>query len=228
MTMHPYQALTPFKIRALKKPGRYADGNGLYLHVDDGGAKRWVLRTMVQGRRRDIGLGSVRLVTLSEARDAARLYRKIARDGGDPPRRAPEGTPDRTQLRGAARAVHRQNAPAWRNPKHKDPMDQFSNRICVSDYRGPADRSDRAPDVLRVLAPFGLPKLRPRAGKTTPPRGCSIGPKHPGFAAATTPLMASPKACPSSRSGSPSCGLGLWRGAQFHSQPARQFGRRAG
>lgn len=41
------------------KPGRYADGNGLYLHVRDSGSRAWVLRTMVDGRRSDLGLGSV-------------------------------------------------------------------------------------------------------------------------------------------------------------------------
>ena len=38
--------------------------------------KRWVLRTMVQGVRRDIGLGGVTLVSLAEARDKAATMRK--------------------------------------------------------------------------------------------------------------------------------------------------------
>lgn len=49
--------------------------------VDPSGAKRWLLRTLVQGRRRDMDLGGVRLVSLAEARDKARHYRKIAREG---------------------------------------------------------------------------------------------------------------------------------------------------
>ena len=52
---HPDRALSAVRIRNLKTPGRYADGNGLYLFVDVTGAKRWVLRTMVHGRRRDMG-----------------------------------------------------------------------------------------------------------------------------------------------------------------------------
>ena len=67
-TQHPDRALSALKIRALKGPGRYGDGNGLYLIVDPSGAKRWMLRTVVQGRRRDIGLGSARLVSLADAR----------------------------------------------------------------------------------------------------------------------------------------------------------------
>jgi hypothetical protein len=59
---HPDKALSALKIRSLMKPGRYADGNGLYLVVDPSGAKRWLLRTVVHGRRRDMGLGGLSLV----------------------------------------------------------------------------------------------------------------------------------------------------------------------
>jgi hypothetical protein len=61
-----------------------ADGNGLYLHVDDSGAKRWVLRTVIHGRRHELGLGGFSLVSLAEAREEAIRLRKIARKGGDP------------------------------------------------------------------------------------------------------------------------------------------------
>ena len=81
---HPDKALNAAKVRGLSRPGRHADGNGLYLVVDPSGAKRWMLRTVVAGRRRDIGLGSVRLVGLAEAREKAAQYRKLARGGGDP------------------------------------------------------------------------------------------------------------------------------------------------
>ena len=49
--------LTALMVKTVSKPGRYGDGNGLYLIVDKSGAKRWMLRTVVQGRRRDMGLG---------------------------------------------------------------------------------------------------------------------------------------------------------------------------
>ena len=82
--LHPDKALTALAVRNLAQPGRYADGNGLYLMIDTSGARRWLLRLMVQGRRRDIGLGSAKLVSLAEAREKALHFRKIARDGGDP------------------------------------------------------------------------------------------------------------------------------------------------
>lgn len=66
------------------KPGRHADGKGLYLLVKPSGAKSWVLRVQADGRRRDFGLGPVDLVPLAEARDKAIQGRRFMRDGLDP------------------------------------------------------------------------------------------------------------------------------------------------
>ena len=79
---HPHRSLTDRKVQQTKTPGRHADGNGLYLIVDRTGAKRWVLRTVVNSRRRDMGLGSVELVSLKNAREQAAKYRHIARAMG--------------------------------------------------------------------------------------------------------------------------------------------------
>ena len=67
-------------------PGSHVDGNGLMLRVRAGGARSWVQRLMVHGRRVDIGLGSADLVSLAEARRAAADNRAVARTGGDPRR----------------------------------------------------------------------------------------------------------------------------------------------
>ena len=76
--------LSAIQVKKLSAPGRYADGNCLYLYIDEQGSKRWVLRIVVRGKRRDMGLGGAGLVGLEEVRDLARQYRKIAREGGDP------------------------------------------------------------------------------------------------------------------------------------------------
>ena len=80
---HPHNRLTPLWVRQAR-PGRYADGNGLYLRVQDTGARQWVQRLVIQGRRRDLGLGPCSLVSLAEARRLAIDNRRIARAGGDP------------------------------------------------------------------------------------------------------------------------------------------------
>lgn len=87
----------------------YQDGDGLFLLVSPGGAKSWMLRVQVDGKRRDIGLGSVdvdglgaeafgkhdarhadiplmlrKSLSLAEAREKAAALRKLAKAGNDP------------------------------------------------------------------------------------------------------------------------------------------------
>lgn len=83
-TRRPSKALTAAFVRSAKEPGKYFDGNGLFLRVASGGAKQWVQRIVVRGKRRELGLGSADLVPLSDARSAAQDNRRIARAGGDP------------------------------------------------------------------------------------------------------------------------------------------------
>lgn len=72
--------------RDLVKPGTYAVGGvaGLSLQVADTGARSWILRVMVGGKRRNIGLGGFPSVTLAGAKEAAREARKQVKDGIDP------------------------------------------------------------------------------------------------------------------------------------------------
>lgn len=76
--------LSARRVETLKEPGFYGDGDGLYLSVKPSGTRSWILRVVVHGKRRDLGVGPADLVSLAEARDKARAWRKIAREGGDP------------------------------------------------------------------------------------------------------------------------------------------------
>lgn len=58
--------LTAKTVQSLKEPGMYGDGGGLYLRIGPTGAKSWILRTTVHGRRRELGLGGVSGVNLAE------------------------------------------------------------------------------------------------------------------------------------------------------------------
>lgn len=73
--------LNPLQVCNLKEPGRNHDGDGLLLEVRPGGSKSWVARLQANGKRRDYGLGSLKDVSLTEARDKARDYRKQLRAG---------------------------------------------------------------------------------------------------------------------------------------------------
>lgn len=96
------EKLTALKVRRTAKPGLYGDGKGLYLRVGEGSAKSWVLRYMLAGRAHAMGLGAVSDIGLAEARELARMYRKLAKEGRDPieHRRA-----ERAGTRLAAKAV---------------------------------------------------------------------------------------------------------------------------
>ncbi|MBQ0820600.1 tyrosine-type recombinase/integrase [Microvirga sp. HBU67558] len=146
------------QVRNLNKPGRYADGNGLYLVVDPSGAKRWLLRVVVHGKRRDIGLGGTSLVSLSEAREKALSYRKLARDGGDPLAEKRKEKREIPTFTIAAEQVHAEHKASWKNKKH---VDQWINTL--KEYVFPhlgETRVDQVhtPDVLKALSPIWLTK----------------------------------------------------------------------
>lgn len=102
-------------------PGRHSDGDGLSLLVRNppkgstakAGGKSWVLRVQVDGKRKDIGLGSLSAYSLAEARERARELRKTAKQGGDAiavrdkDRKAPP------TFKAAAQACHNAKAPGW-------------------------------------------------------------------------------------------------------------------
>jgi integrase len=115
---HPEKVLTTVRVRNAE-PGRHADGNGLYLIVDPNGARRWVLRTVVNGVRRDIGLGGCRLVSLSDARDEAARLRRIARDGGDPLAERRQERRIVPTFEECARKVHEGLTATFKSDKHK-------------------------------------------------------------------------------------------------------------
>lgn len=150
---HPNKALTARLVQTLKTPGRFADGGGLYLLIAPGGSKSWVLRTVVMGTRRDLGLGGVDLVSLAEAREEARRLRKIARDGGDPlaeRRRASVPT-----FEAAATQVHATHAAAFKNEKHKKQwLTSLSGVFEV--FGGRRVDAVTAADILSALSPTWL------------------------------------------------------------------------
>jgi integrase len=68
--------LKPLDVQREEKPGKYADGDGLYLIVSGPTSKNWSYRYWFKGKERWLGLGSFKDVSLREARlgrDAARL-----------------------------------------------------------------------------------------------------------------------------------------------------------
>lgn len=100
------------------KPGKYEDGGGLRLVVSQAGAKKWVLRYTINGKRREMGLGSYSTVSLAHARDKALKSRQQASDGIDPiEARQVEETKIPTFTSCAANYI-RAHRRGWKNSKH--------------------------------------------------------------------------------------------------------------
>jgi hypothetical protein len=64
--------------------GKYSDGQGLWLVRRDKDAGKWILRAVIDGKRREMGLGRWPDVSIAEARERATTARKTIRDGLDP------------------------------------------------------------------------------------------------------------------------------------------------
>lgn len=144
-------------------PGRHGDGNGLCLVVDPSGARRWIVRVVIKGQknkkgaplRTDFGLGGADIVTLSQARERALEYRRMARQGLNPRFNVRQETPTFEEV---ARQVHIDRLPTWKNPKHGQ---QWINTL--RDYafpkigRMPID-SIGQPEVMMCLMPIWTDK----------------------------------------------------------------------
>jgi len=76
--------LNPKQVEHLTEPGRYSDGDGLYLVIKAGGNKSWLLRYQLNGKRRDMGLGPYPAAKLKAARQAAAEARALILKGCDP------------------------------------------------------------------------------------------------------------------------------------------------
>lgn len=127
-------ALSAVQVRNAK-PGRHADGNGLYLYVKPSGSRSWILRIQTAGRRRDLGLGSVlmerrekapdhvplgalRELTLAEARDKAVLGRTLVKAGLDPSVEWRKLVAVMPTFERAARLLHDNIKAGFRNARH--------------------------------------------------------------------------------------------------------------
>ncbi|HVG50646.1 MAG TPA: Arm DNA-binding domain-containing protein [Xanthobacteraceae bacterium] len=122
---HTIAKLTILKINRLSQPGMYADGGGLYLQVSGPAAKSWIFRYSRCGRSREMGLGSLTRIPLTDARTAAERCRKLLGSGLDPvaerkldrERAAQEAAKAITFSEAAERYIAAHSG-KWRNEKH--------------------------------------------------------------------------------------------------------------
>jgi integrase len=145
---------------ATSKPGRYGDGNGLYLIVSPSGARKWVFRFTFGGKVTEMGLGSANLISLAEARDKAHAARKIRHAGQNPiqvRRRAAASETGKPTFGQVADALLESKASEWRNPKHQEQW-KIALSINAAPLRSrPVDEIDTVA-VLAVLKPMWMEK----------------------------------------------------------------------
>ncbi|WP_037522967.1 tyrosine-type recombinase/integrase [Sphingomonas sp. Mn802worker] len=160
-------------------PGRHHDGDGLYLNVQPGGARSWVLRVQADGKRRDIGLGTAdltprstgkgesspidipllhrKLLTLSEAREKARMLREAAKAGLDPVLERDRERRSIPKFREAAKGAHA----AWKDGRKEKEAATFLRSLELHAYPVIGDmRVDAitAADISNVLSPIWTSK----------------------------------------------------------------------
>ena len=146
-------------ILAMNQPGWYADPGtrGLYLRVfegADGPSRSWLYRftSPVSGKRRAMGLGSVEICSLANARQKSLGLRRDIFDGIDPIDQrqekklgAMESDLNSITFQEAAKRCIKTKEAEWSNSKHKDQwveaayrrQDQLEKRVCLmSDWEG--------------------------------------------------------------------------------------------
>ncbi len=133
------QKLKPLTVSKATKPGVYGDGAGLYLQVGPTGGKSWLFRYMLNGKAREMGLGAVHTITLTEARAKATECRKQLIAGHDPievrnaaatARRQQEATA--LTFKQCAEEYIKTHKEGWKNAKH---ISQWENTL--RDYAYP-------------------------------------------------------------------------------------------
>lgn len=129
--------------------GKHSDGDGLSLVVKPSGARSWVVRVSVAGRKRDLGIGPWPAVGLAAARQRRDEIKAEAEAGRDPTTRRSE-VPTFGQ---AAELVCIMMRPTWRDPRQGDIWLARLRKHAAPLWHMHADRITRS-DVLAVLHPI--------------------------------------------------------------------------
>lgn len=119
------------------KPGRHADGGGLYLLVKPTGARSWVLRVQHMGKRRDIGIGAVNLLPKSEADKEATERLSVLEMQT---LRLEEAREKAAALRKLAKAAHEGRLRSGNLPQAMDIQEEIPSFESLRDYSGKSFR----------------------------------------------------------------------------------------
>ena len=152
-------------IANLRKPGYYADGNGLYLQVSAGGSKSWVFRYMLRGRPREMGLGSESVISLADARLRVLEQRRLLAEGIDPIEARAKRVAQDALTRAlsmtfdqCATAYIEAHKSAWKNAKHVSQWTNTLEQYCSPVFGRIAVQDVDTTLVLKALEPIWTTK----------------------------------------------------------------------
>ena len=156
---------TALTVRAVetKKPGKYADGgrSGLWLNVSPTGARRWFVRVVIDGKRREMSLGTYPLTSLADAREKALDAQKLARRGQDPIKTRNQNEIRKTStptFTSCAAKFIRSHRRGWRNKKHaRQWVSTLKTYARPTIGNVPVDRVETE-EILAILTPLWTQK----------------------------------------------------------------------
>ena len=149
--------LTAKFVENVSEAGKYYDQHGLFLHVRPSGAKKWLQRYTFQGRRREIGLGSAKIVSVATARRNAHQNLVLVSEGIDP-------IEDKKQdsvipkFEVAARKVYEDNRPTWRNAKHAAQFITTLETYAFPVIGHMSVKEINSSHILKILSPIWVTK----------------------------------------------------------------------
>src|SRR5208337_1228774 len=156
MAKRPHHKLSASFVAKLTKPGKYADGGGLYLNVKKPGSRNWILIYMRQGRSHEAGLGSCLDVSLADARQKASEFRALLGKDIDPIEHRKllrkSAIPQKTFAQ-CAEALIKDKRPGWRSAFHATQWVVTLGKPCAAIRKLPVDEITTE-DVLQVLRPI--------------------------------------------------------------------------
>ncbi len=159
--------LTARTVATQQAPGLYCDGGGLYLQVSPSGSKAWIFRyrSPLTQKLRDMGLGALHSVSLSDARDKATTQRSAILNGLDPialrdleaSKRAAEAAKAITFEKCATAYIESHKA-GWKNEKHTEQWDSTIKTYCNPEIGSLPVQDVDTGLVLKILEPIWATK----------------------------------------------------------------------
>lgn len=150
--------LSALQVKNLSKPGLHPDGGSLYLSVSATGTKSWRIVYVRNGKRVELGIGSLATVTLAEARDKASEARKLLQEGTDPKQAWSGQRPAKSRTFGEIALEYIEaHEPAWKNAKHRQQWRNPLTTYASAFWDVPVEQIT-VDDVLTILKPIWVTK----------------------------------------------------------------------